>query len=155
MTSAEQLAKNAAANEVFVKLHYPNEIFISNAAQHQSKNKFLRGIIIPKGVMIAESRIPRSYDQREILRKELRQAGMLANIGYSVFLIPENAGYKIRPKDAVVNGQLFEFRNITGNKKHLNGNLGMQRKRELIQMYLLTLILISIDMKHSVGLEMY
>jgi len=129
MTSAEQLAKNAAANEVFVKLHYPNEIFISNAAQHQSKNKFLRGIIIPKGVMIAESRIPRSYDQREILRKELRQAGMLANIGYSVFLIPENTGYKIRPKDAVINGQLFEFRNITGNEKTLEWQFRDAKKK--------------------------
>ena len=29
MTSAEQLAKNVAANEAYVKLHYPNEIFLS------------------------------------------------------------------------------------------------------------------------------
>jgi len=129
MTSAEQLAKNKAANEAYVKLHYPDEIFLSNTEQYQYKNRYLRGLIIPKNVKIAESRIPRSYDQREILKKELRQAEILAKIGNSIFLIPENTGYKIRPKDAVVNGQLYEFRNITGNEKTLEWQFRDAKKK--------------------------
>jgi len=128
MTSDEQLA-NEAANEAYIKLHYKCEIFLSTIEQYRFNNRYLRGLIIPKGVKIAESRIPRSYDQQEILRKELRQAEILAKIGNSVFLIPENTGYKIRPKDAVINGQLFEFRNITGNEKTLEWQFRDAKKK--------------------------
>jgi len=110
-------------------LHYPSEIFLSTTEQYPFYNRYLRGLKIPEGVKIAESRIPRSYDQREILRKKLRQAEILAKVGDSVFLIPENTAYKIRPKDAVVNGQLFEFRNITGNEKTLEWQFRDAKKK--------------------------
>jgi len=129
MTFAEQLRRNAAANEAYVKLHYSKEIFISDTAQYKFSCRYLKGLVIPKGVKMAESRIPRSSDQRNILRKELRQAGILAKMGYSVYLIPENAGYKIKPKDAIVNGQLFEFRNITGNEKTLEWQFRDAKKK--------------------------
>ena len=41
----------------------------------------------------------------------------MARLGNSVYIIPEHIGYKIRPKDADVNGELFEFRTVTGNAK--------------------------------------
>ena len=54
MTSDEQLAINAAANEAYVKLHYKCEIFLSTIEQYRFNNRYLRGLIIPKGVKIAE-----------------------------------------------------------------------------------------------------
>jgi hypothetical protein len=112
---AERLARNKIATEAFVKKTYPNENFISSTAQLQKANKYTKGLVIPKSVSVAESRTPINKEQREILRKELRQAEILAKLGNSVCLIPERSGYKIRPKDAVVNGLLFEFRTVEGN----------------------------------------
>ncbi len=113
--AAERLVKGVAANEAFIQQHYSGEIFISSTAQLQAANKYTKGLVIPKNVSIAESRIPTNKEQHEIIRKELRQAGTLARSGNSVYLIPERGGYKIRPKDAVVNGVLFEFRTVEGN----------------------------------------
>jgi hypothetical protein len=113
--SAERLAKNVAANEAFIQQHYSGEKFLSSTAELQMVNKYTKGLVISKSVSVAESRIPKNKEQREILRKELRQAEILAKSGNSVYLIPERGGYKIRPKDAVVNGVLFEFRTIEGN----------------------------------------
>jgi len=108
-------AQNKTATISFVKINYPNEKFVSDISQLKNMNKYIKGLVIPKGVKVAESRMPKNKEQREILRKELKQAGILAKSGNSVYLIPERSGYKIRPKDAVVNGTLFEFRTVEGN----------------------------------------
>ncbi|MDR2575495.1 MAG: Rpn family recombination-promoting nuclease/putative transposase [Treponema sp.] len=113
--AAQQIAINQKATEAFVKKTYPDENFISSTAQLQKANKHTKELVIPKGVCVAVSRIPKNKEQREILQKELRQAGILARSGNSVYLIPERSGYKIRPQDAVVNGALFEFRTVEGN----------------------------------------
>jgi hypothetical protein len=47
-------------------------------------------------VRLAESRIPRIKAQSEILKKELRQAGILSRLGNSVYLTPEPGKYKQR-----------------------------------------------------------
>jgi hypothetical protein len=112
-----RLERNIAANEAYVKINYPGENFISDTAQLQAINRYSRGLVIPENVKMAESRIPISADQRNVLRKELRQAEILARLGNVVYIIPEHIGYKIRPKDAIVNGELFEFRTVTGNAK--------------------------------------
>jgi len=128
-SAAERPARGAAANEAFIKQHYSGEKFISSTEQLQAANKHTKGLVIPEGVKIAESRIPINKEQREILRKELRQAGILAKLGNSVCLIPERIGYKIRPKDAVVNGALFEFREITGKARTLEWEFGEAKKK--------------------------
>ena len=114
-----RLEKNIAANEAYVKINYPDENFISEISEIQMAKKYIRGLIIPENVKVAESRLPANSEQRKILRKELRQAEILARLGNSVYLIPEHAAYGERPKDAVVNGQLFEFRTVTGNARTL------------------------------------
>jgi len=106
--------KNREASEAFVKREYPHEHFICDVAQLPAKNKYLKGLIIPQNVRVAESRIPINSEQRRTLRKELRQAGILARQGNSVYLTPEPGRYKERVPDAIVNGVPFEFRNITG-----------------------------------------
>ena len=125
----QQLAKNVAANEAFILQYYPDEIFINDITQLQTTNKYLKGIIFPENIKVAISRMPRSSDQRYILRKELRQAEILAKLGNSVYLISEQAAYKIRPKDAIVNGEEFEFRTITGNEKTLEWEFRDAKKK--------------------------
>jgi len=109
------IATNISANEVYIQKHYPNEIFIIDMSQIKHKNKYSKGLVIPENVKVAESRIPINPTQRAILRKELRQAEILAELGNSVYIIPEKHVYKVKPKDAVVNGELFEFRTVEGN----------------------------------------
>ena len=112
-------AKNHEASEAFVKREYPNENFISDIAQIRPKNKYAKGLVIPKNVRVAESRIPINSEQRRTLRKELRQAGILARQGNSVYLTPEPGRYKERVPDAIVNEVPFEFRNITGKNRQV------------------------------------
>jgi len=66
-----QLAGNIQANEKFAKREYPDEIFISDNVDFQSKNRFTKGLIIPENVKVAESRVPISAEQRRTLNKEL------------------------------------------------------------------------------------
>ena len=66
-----RLEMNIAANEAYVKINYPGEKFISDTAQLKSKNKYLKGLIIPENVRVAESRIPINSEQRRTLRKGL------------------------------------------------------------------------------------
>jgi len=110
-----QLKANEAINESTAKKMFPNEKFISSTAQFQKINKYTKRLVIPKGVKIAETRIPQNPTEQKKLRKEIIQAGILTKLGNSVYLIPEHSGYKIRPKDAIVNGVLFEFRTVEGN----------------------------------------
>ena len=115
-TEAENyIIDNNRKNEIAIRLEYPKENFISDTLEFQSKNKFTRDLFIPKNVKVAEVRIPKNQKQLEILRKELRQSEILSKLGNSVVLIPERGGYKQRPKDALLNGKLFEFRTVEGN----------------------------------------
>ena len=49
-----QLAGNIQANEKFIEREYPNENFISDIKQLQSKNKYSKGLKIPENVRVAE-----------------------------------------------------------------------------------------------------
>ncbi|GHV84462.1 hypothetical protein AGMMS50230_00700 [Spirochaetia bacterium] len=103
------------ASEAYIKQAYPDENFLSQTPQLQAINKWTKNLTLPPNVRLAESRIPKNADQRNILEKEIRQAGILSSMGNVVYLIPEQGPYGKRLKDAVVNGVLFEFRTVTGN----------------------------------------
>jgi hypothetical protein len=125
----ERLGRNRAANEAYIIKHYPQEKFISQISPHIAAKKYIKGLNIPENVMVAESRFPINLEQRKILIKELLQAEMLAKRGNSVYLIPEFAVFGERPKDAIVNGELFEFRTITGNARTLEWEFGDAKKK--------------------------
>ena len=125
----QRLEKNLAANEAYVKINYQGENFISDTAQLQAANRYSKGLIIPENVKVAESRLPINSEQRRIIRKELRQAEILARLGNAVYLIPEHVAYGERPKDAVVNGQLFEFRTVTGNPETFQWEFRYAKKK--------------------------
>jgi len=124
-----QLAENIQANERFVKREYPNEKFISDNIEFQSKNRFAKGLIIPENVKIAESRVPISTEQRKTLNKELRQAGILTRLWNSVYLTPERTRYKQKVTDAIVNGVPFEFRNVENKVRKIETRFGEAKEK--------------------------
>jgi len=66
--------------------------------------------------------MPRSAEQINILKKELRQARILVDRGSTVFLLPEtqHPGKKhIKYPDAVVDGHIMEFKTITGSIRQI------------------------------------
>jgi C4-dicarboxylate-specific signal transduction histidine kinase len=81
----QRLAKNREASEDYIKKVYPNEKFLSRTAQLQAANQWTKKLVLPKNVRLAESRIPRDKDHRDILKKELHQAGKLSRLGNSIF----------------------------------------------------------------------
>jgi SPP1 gp7 family putative phage head morphogenesis protein len=133
--AAQKRAKKAAfsskqkASEDYIRKVYPDEKFITQSAKLQVASKYAKGLVIPKNVMVAASRIPINVQQREVLRKELHQAEILAMLGSFVYLIPELGPYGVKLKDAVVDGDLFEFRTITGNAKTLEWEFGDAKKK--------------------------
>ncbi len=70
------------------------------------------------GVYVAESRKIKNKREEEILEKEIAQAGLLADNGYTVYLVPENDSTK-KNFDAIVDGRTTEFKYITGNIRTL------------------------------------
>jgi len=120
-----QLVKNQASTEAYIKKEYPDENFISSTSELQNVNKRTKKLILPENVRIAESRAYiKSNEQHKTLEKELRQAGILAQQGNSVWLTPEPGEYMKRVTDAVVNGVPYEFRNISGNARTLEWEFG-------------------------------
>jgi len=114
-----QIIENARKNETSVKTVFPKEKFIDKTSEFQKINRYTKGLLIPKNVKVSESRFPVSSEQRRILRKELRQAEILARLGNSVYLIPEHGQHGKKLLDALVNGQLFEFKTVTGNSRKI------------------------------------
>ena len=152
-----QLAENIQANERFAKREYPNEKFISNNAEFQSKNRFTKGLIIPENVKVAESRVPISAEQRRTLYKELRQADVLARLGNSVYLTPERTRYKQKVTDALVNGVPFEFRNVENKVRKIETRFReAKEKGNSVNVFLNINANISIhEARRRVGLVLY
>ena len=129
MTFQERVAFNIAANEAFIKIIFPNEKFISDITEIKTKNKYIKGLIIPENVKVAESRIPINTEQSNTLRKELRMAKILTLSGDSIYLIPEPSKYKERVADAIINGIPYEFRNVENKVRKIETRFGDAKKK--------------------------
>jgi len=127
--SAEQREKNKIASETVARILYPDERFTSTTAKLQKVNKFTRDMEIPQSVYLAESRIPQTKNDADKLRKELRQAGILARFGNCVYLTPEPGRYRERSSDAIVNGVPYEFRNIVGKAVKIETRFSEAKKK--------------------------
>jgi hypothetical protein len=123
------IAENLELTESYIKNEFPNEQFISDISSLQSVNRYCKGLVIPNNVKVAVSRLPFNAVQRSILRKELLQAEILAKLGNSIYLIPEHEMYGKKCQDAVVNGELFEFKTITGNARTLEWEFRNAKKK--------------------------
>jgi len=61
----------------------------------------------------------RAVGQNSGYESELRNAQILRDLGSTVYLVPERSREKGRKHDAVVDGLIFEFKNIGGNASTL------------------------------------
>jgi hypothetical protein len=116
-------------SEIAAKKLYPNENFISSTLKLQSLNRFTKDMEMPQNVYLAESRIPRTKGDADKLRKELRQADILARYGKVIYLTPEPGRYRECSYDAIVDGVPYEFRNITGNTKKIERKLSEAKSK--------------------------
>ena len=69
------------------------------------------------GIKVAKSRLTGLKDDERILTKEIKQGKILVDRGATVYLLPKQKsldGKNLPSPDALVNGVLFEFKNITG-----------------------------------------
>jgi hypothetical protein len=83
-------------------------------------------------IFVAQSRITRKKGDEKILAKEIRQAHLLAKNGDCVYLIPkekDQEGKYIPGPDAIVNGVLYEFKNITGGLHRVEMRFRKSRKQ--------------------------
>jgi hypothetical protein len=100
---ATQISKNAQnARELAFRL-FPNEQWIS----------------IDQHIFMAASRAPRSSRQSEILNGELAQARVLADMGHTVYLLPEFGPRKAKHPDAIVDEMIVEFKTVSGNERKI------------------------------------
>jgi len=102
-----------------------NELFFGEVWIDADKLKFEYAKLPVKadGILVARTRLPINKSQENDLLKEIISAAVLANTGASVYLIPrikrpDGSGYLPGP-DAIVNGQLFEFKVVTGTIRRI------------------------------------
>jgi len=130
MTPAERLAKNMAANEAAAQKEFPNETWIN------AENIKLNYIEMPKytdGIIVAISRLPINMQEELDLIKEIKSAIILMKHGASVTLIPrikrpDGKGFLPGP-DAIVNGFLYEFKEVIGSIDKIGDRYRDSRKQ--------------------------
>jgi len=130
MTSAEQLARNTAANEALIKRKFPNETWIN------AENIKLNNLEMPKnadGITVAVSRLPVNLQEELDFIKEIKSAIILKKHGASVTLIPrikrpDGKGFLPGP-DAIVNGLFFEFKEVVGTVDKIGARFNDSRKQ--------------------------
>ncbi|MEL3908161.1 MAG: hypothetical protein P1P64_04005 [Treponemataceae bacterium] len=73
---------------------------------------------IQKGdtVYVAKSREPKNKQEKDKYKKELGMAKIASKYGYCIYLLPENSGDGKKQCDAVMNGELTEFKKVTGGE---------------------------------------
>ena len=117
------LEENTRKTEEAVQKAFPNEKWY-DAATLKLKNKGKEFEIPPgvKNISVARSRLTGKKEDERTLVKEIRQGKILADMGDVISLLPKLRapdGKYIKGPDAVVNGDLFEFKNITGSIKRV------------------------------------
>jgi len=59
----------------------------------------------------------RAIGKKSNYKDELRNAQILRDFGSTVYMAPEGSREKGKKHDAIVDGQVFEFKNIGGNTR--------------------------------------
>jgi hypothetical protein len=91
-----------------------------------------RWIALEPRIFIAESRKPRSNNQKQVLEKERIQARILTAQGSTVYLLPEIADPVhdgVKHPDAVVDGFVMEFKTITGGIRQVEHHFKKARQQ--------------------------
>jgi len=113
--AVEKTARNLAANKAVAKKEFPNETWIRSDSIKMKYEKMPDGA---EGIVIAKSKLPANQTEERDLIKEIKSAIILKKHGSSVTLIPRVkdpiTGKFLPGSDAIVDGTLFEFKEVTG-----------------------------------------
>ena len=135
-TAAERLARNVATNKALAKKEFPNETWVSSDSIRLQYKQMPDGA---EGIIITKSKLPTNPTEEHDLIKEIKSAIILRNRGSSVTLIPRIkdpiTGKFISEPDAIVDGTLFEFKEVTGGKKKV-GVRFMESRRQGNNVYI-------------------
>lgn len=83
---------------------------------------------IYKNVFVSQNRKPINSEQNKVFQKELNMAKIASDNSHTVYLLPENCFIENQKNpDAIMDGFLTEFKNITGG-----GNAVSHRFREAL-----------------------
>ncbi|MCL1992367.1 MAG: hypothetical protein FWG66_05420 [Spirochaetes bacterium] len=107
--------ENAEKTEAAAKRRFPNEKWI-DVSEAESQIKGISGHDDFKGIKVAHPKILEG--DKNTLAKEIRQAKILTDRGDCVYLLPkakDEDGKPVSGPDALLNGELYEFKTITGN----------------------------------------
>jgi len=136
----QRLLENIQKNEAAAKSTFPNEKWVNASSLKlvQTGPDFE----IPENfenIKIAKSRVTPTKGKKHIsdndartLTKEIRQAKVLTDRGASVFILPKIKmadGRDIPGPDALVNGNLFEFKTVTGSLKRVETRFRESREQ--------------------------
>jgi hypothetical protein len=130
-SSAERLAKNAAANEAIAKKEFPNETWVRSDSIKLQHEQMPPG---SEGIIIAKSKLPTNPTEEHDLIKEIKSAVILRKLGSSVILIPRVkdllSGKFLSGPDAIVDGTFFEFKEVTGSIDKIGARFLDSRRQE-------------------------
>jgi hypothetical protein len=116
-------------NEAFPLPHLDKALDAFNKATELFPNETWEEVY--KNVHLSASRKPKNKNQQGTLNKELLQAKILADLGHTVYLLPEipdkNSGKK--HPDAVMDGIIIEFKNITGSIRQVEEHFKESREK--------------------------
>jgi len=128
--AAERLAKNEAANKAVAKKEFPNEIWVRADTIKLKHEKMPENT---ESIIVAKSKLPINSQEELDFLKEIKSAIILKNHGSSVTLIPRIkdliTGKYIAGPDAIVDGTLFEFKEVTGSLDKIGKNFIFSRKQ--------------------------
>jgi len=135
-TTVERLARNVAANKAVAKKKFPNETWVSFNNIRLQYERMPDGA---EGIIIAKSKLPTNPTEEHDLVKEIKSAIILKKRGSSVTLIPRIkdpiTGKYISGPDAIVDGALFEFKEVTGGIRRI-GKRFMESRRQGNNVYI-------------------
>ncbi len=120
MNNDEQLYfhQNKQKTQALAKKIFPFEIWYCANTLNLKYEKLPEGL---EEIKIARSRLPINKSQEKDLIKELLSARILKNKGACVYLIPKikrpDGSGEMPGPDAIVNGELFEFKVVAGSIK--------------------------------------
>jgi len=85
-------------------------------------------------IKVAKSRLTGLKNDKKILVKELEQSMILADLGYSIYLLPKKKdinGNFVKAPDAIVNDLLYEFKTITGPIRKIERHFRKSRDQSI------------------------
>ena len=114
--SAKKLARGIAANEAIAAKKFSNETWVHSDSIKLQHEQMPPGA---EGIIIAKSKLPTNPTEERDLVKEIKSGIILKKRGLSVTLLPRVKdpiiGKFLPGPDAIVDGILFEFKEVTGS----------------------------------------